>query len=194
MGGTDVNGQLKLAALRYRSGNDFWPGPLTVNPGSGDYNPLFPVGDNVKQIIIKWIDFLKTQKGFIDNDPLFSKNQIEVRDFSFFCTGLSKEHWQQTTQARQIFKQTFANAGIKCYNPYSFRRTIAHLAEQTCTTAEQFKAWSQNLGHDNVNTTFSSYGMLSVDRQGEVIKGGGKKENTNGLDKDKLIELIKNMN
>jgi hypothetical protein len=47
MGGTDVNGQLKLAALRYRSGNDFWPGPLTVNPGSGNYNPLFPVGDNV---------------------------------------------------------------------------------------------------------------------------------------------------
>ena len=35
MGGTDdVNGQLKLAALRYRRGNDFWPGPLTVNPGT----------------------------------------------------------------------------------------------------------------------------------------------------------------
>ena len=46
MGGTDVNGQLKLAALRYRQGNDFCPGPLTVNPGSGNYNPLFPVGDN----------------------------------------------------------------------------------------------------------------------------------------------------
>ncbi|MEN9998971.1 MAG: hypothetical protein RI922_1961 [Bacteroidota bacterium] len=47
MGGTDVNGQLKLAALRYRSGNDFWPGPLTVTPNSGDFNPLYPVGDNV---------------------------------------------------------------------------------------------------------------------------------------------------
>jgi hypothetical protein len=46
MGGTDVNGQLKLAALRYRSGNDFWPGPLTVNPGSGNFNPLNPVGDD----------------------------------------------------------------------------------------------------------------------------------------------------
>ena len=45
MGGTDVNGQLKLAALRYRSGNDFWPGPLSVNPGTGNYNPLFPVGN-----------------------------------------------------------------------------------------------------------------------------------------------------
>ncbi|MDG1736202.1 MAG: T9SS C-terminal target domain-containing protein, partial [Crocinitomicaceae bacterium] len=46
MGGTDVNGQLKLAALRYRSGNDFWPGPLTVTPGTGNYNPLNPVGDD----------------------------------------------------------------------------------------------------------------------------------------------------
>jgi hypothetical protein len=32
MGGLDVNGQLKLAALRYRQkGNDFWPGPLTTD-------------------------------------------------------------------------------------------------------------------------------------------------------------------
>mgnify|MGYP000390777550 FL=1 len=46
MGGTDVNGQLKLAALRYRSGNDFWPGPLTVTPGTGNYNPINPVGDD----------------------------------------------------------------------------------------------------------------------------------------------------
>jgi hypothetical protein len=46
MGGTDVNGQLKLAALRYRSGNDFWPGPLTVTPGTGNYNPGSPVGDD----------------------------------------------------------------------------------------------------------------------------------------------------
>ncbi|MFM7681332.1 MAG: hypothetical protein ACKO7P_01115, partial [Bacteroidota bacterium] len=46
MGGTDVNGQLKLAALRYRSGNDFWPGPLTVTPGTGTYNPGSPVGDD----------------------------------------------------------------------------------------------------------------------------------------------------
>ena len=45
MGGTDVNGQLKLAAIRYRSGNDFWAGPLSVNPGTGNYNPNVPVGD-----------------------------------------------------------------------------------------------------------------------------------------------------
>ena len=38
MGGLDVNNQLKLAALRYRIGNDFWTGPLTVIPNTGDIN------------------------------------------------------------------------------------------------------------------------------------------------------------
>lgn len=46
MGGVDVNGQLKLAAVKFRNGNDFWPGPLTVNPGTGNYNPNQPVGDD----------------------------------------------------------------------------------------------------------------------------------------------------
>lgn len=45
MGGTDVNGQLKLAALTFRTGNDFWPGPLQVDPNSGNFDPSNPVGD-----------------------------------------------------------------------------------------------------------------------------------------------------
>ncbi len=39
MGGTDVNGQLKLAAMRFRQdGNDFWPGPLTTD-GAASITP-----------------------------------------------------------------------------------------------------------------------------------------------------------
>jgi len=49
MGGTDVNGQLKLAAQMYREGVDFWTGPLTVTAGSGNYDPLNVVGDNVRR-------------------------------------------------------------------------------------------------------------------------------------------------
>jgi dUTPase len=35
---------------------------------------------------------------------------------------------------------------------------------------EQFKAWSQNLGHEQVLTTFLSYGKVGSDRQGEIIR------------------------
>jgi len=37
MGGTDVNGQLKIAAVTFRStGNDFWPGPLSTTTAEID--------------------------------------------------------------------------------------------------------------------------------------------------------------
>jgi len=45
MGGTDINGQLKIAALTFRSNEDFWTGPLSVTLGSGNYDPTQPVGD-----------------------------------------------------------------------------------------------------------------------------------------------------
>jgi hypothetical protein len=39
MGGTDVNGQLKIAAHMYRQGNDFWGGPLgDLIANSGNYD------------------------------------------------------------------------------------------------------------------------------------------------------------
>ncbi|MDX1652666.1 MAG: T9SS type A sorting domain-containing protein [Brumimicrobium sp.] len=44
MGGLDVNGQLKLAAVKFRQGNDFWAGPLSQTVGTGTYDPGQPVG------------------------------------------------------------------------------------------------------------------------------------------------------
>ncbi len=38
MAGEDVNGQLKIAALDFRQGNDFWPGPLTTT-GDAEITP-----------------------------------------------------------------------------------------------------------------------------------------------------------
>lgn len=37
LGGTDVNGQLKLAALRYREGQDYWTGPLSEGAAETNY-------------------------------------------------------------------------------------------------------------------------------------------------------------
>lgn len=49
MGGTDVNNQLKLAATTFGEGNDFWTGPLSVSLGSGNYDPINPVGDDARR-------------------------------------------------------------------------------------------------------------------------------------------------
>jgi hypothetical protein len=38
LGGVDINGQLKLAAVRYRDGQDYWTGPLTTG-GDAEITP-----------------------------------------------------------------------------------------------------------------------------------------------------------
>ena len=61
-------------------------------------------------------------------------------------------------------------AGLPYYNPHSIRKTLVQLGEQLCSTPEEFKAWSQNLGHEQVMTTFRSYGSVSQGRQAELIR------------------------
>ena len=46
---------------------------------------------------------------------------------------------------------------------------MARLGQERCHTPEQFKAWSQNLGHEKVLTTFTSYGEVDRLRQREII-------------------------
>jgi hypothetical protein len=46
MGGTDSQGQLRLAAALFRQGNDFTSGPLGGLVNAGDYDPSQPVADN----------------------------------------------------------------------------------------------------------------------------------------------------
>ena len=71
---------------------------------------------------------------------------------------------------QKIFKQSFEAVGLHGFNPHSFRHALAALGERTCRNPEEFKAWSQNLGHEGVLTTFCSYGLVSELRQAALIK------------------------
>lgn len=44
------------------------------------------------------------------------------------------------------------------------------LGENLCQTPEEFKVWSQNLGHEGILTTFYSYGDVQDYRQAGSIK------------------------
>jgi integrase/recombinase XerD len=56
------------------------------------------------------------------------------------------------------------------YNPHSFRKTIVTLGQKLCQTPEEFKSWSQNLGHEDVLTTLYSYDHVQQHRQGEIFQ------------------------
>ena len=102
---------------------------------------------------------------------MFPATQVAVGTTRRFeADGLARKHWSTATPIRTIFREAFASAGLPYFNPHSFRNTLAHLGEAVCQTPEDFKAWSQNLGHEKVLTTFYSYGEVSSRRQGEIIR------------------------
>lgn len=132
---------------------------------------FFPVGELPLNIIKIWIEYLTKELLFSPDDPLFPKTKmINGTNRKFQASGLLREHWQTASPIREIFKQAFQNAGLPYYNPHSFRNTLVRLGENLCQTPEQFKAWSQNLGHEGVLTTFYSYGDVPDYRQAELIK------------------------
>jgi hypothetical protein len=47
---------------------------------------------------------------------------------------------------------------------------LATFGERTCRTPGDFKAFSQNIGHDKVLTTFTSYGEVPTERQAEIVR------------------------
>ena len=136
---------------------------------------FFPVGDDVRQIVVDWVGFLTSERLFGPVDPLFPATHVVLdADRCFQVGGLSRSHWSNASPIRAIFKEAFAAAGIPYANPHSFRKTLAQLAERICRTPEEFKAWSQNLGHEQVLTTFSSYGQVAHERQAKLIRELGR--------------------
>jgi integrase len=94
----------------------------------------------------------------------------------FEVAGLDRKCWANATPIRTILRAAFEGAGLPYFNPHSFRKTLALFGQEVCQTPEEFKAWSQNLGHENVMTTFSSYGQVNDRRQAEIIRSLGKKK------------------
>ncbi|MCU9839583.1 site-specific integrase [Ruegeria sp. WL0004] len=131
---------------------------------------FYPFGDQVEAILQSWIMELRQEHLFSDTDPLFPKTRVAVGLLRCFeAVGIAREPWAGPSSAARIFKQAFVDAGLPPFSPHRVRDTIAELAKHHCRTPEDYKAWSQNMGHDDVMTTFSSYGSVAPGRQVELM-------------------------
>lgn len=149
---------------------------------------FFPVGEDVRLIVADWVAYLLTTKLWGLDDPLFPASKVEVGpNRQFHVAGLHRMHWSTAAPIRKIFKDAFSRAKLPYFKPHSFRSTLATLAGQVCRTPEEYKAWSQNLGHEQVLTTFRSYGQVPVERQSAVLRNLSARKPD--FDRSKLIKI-----
>lgn len=152
---------------------------------------FFPVGDEIRGIVAEWVTYLREVKLWGNDDPLFPATRVAPGpNHEFKAAGLERKHWSNATPIRTIFREAFEAAGQPYFNPHSFRRTLARLGEVACQTPEHYKAWSQNLGHEQVLTTFMSYGEVPCDRQGEIIRGLTTPQHAVKSDADEIAEAV----
>ena len=135
---------------------------------------FYPVGDDIRQIVEEWIAFLDKELGWGPDDPLFPATRMEVgADGLFQAVGLDRKHWASADPVRKVFKAAFAAVGLAYASPHRVRDTVSMLGQRKHMTTEEMKAWSQNMGHERIATTLTSYGPVSSHRQGELMRGLG---------------------
>jgi len=144
---------------------------------------FFPVGGDALAIVTDWIGWLRDERQWGDDDPLFPATAMALgEEGGFVAAGLSRHGWNTTQPIRDAFKLGCLAADLPYFNPHSLRDTLARLGERLCDTPEAFKAWSQNLGHNEVMTTLTSYGQVPAHRQAELIRGLGQRRTGDYVD------------
>lgn len=135
------------------------------------FSHFLPVGDDFAEIFISWITELKETLYYGPCDPVFPKTRVRQNEQQFFQPdGLEPACWANASPIRDIFKAAFEKAGLPYYSPHRFRDTLVHYGQEICKTPEEFKAWSQSLGHSSPLTTFTSYGSIDPHKQGKILK------------------------
>jgi integrase len=135
---------------------------------------FFPVGPEPLEIVADYVAMLEAELGFSDDDPLFPSTQMgQGGDRGFVVLGLSRMGWSGAGPIRSIFRDAFKAAELPYANPHSFRDTLVRLGQRICRTPEEWKVWSQNLGHENEATTFVGYGQVPAHRHAEIMRALG---------------------
>lgn len=149
---------------------------------------FFPMGGMLEDVLREWIKELRQVHLFSDADPLFPKTRVGVGPSRRFeVQGIAREPWASASGAAKIFKQAFERVGFPPYSPHRVRDTITQLANEHCRSPEDFKAWSQNMGHDDVLTTFRSYGTVAPGRQMDLMERFRRR---GSLEEEDDIDLI----
>jgi len=163
--------------------------------------PLIPyLYKEASNYFLEWFNYLEEKKGFKPDDPIFPATKIEngTENLIFYNTGqIEPIFWKSSSAPSKIIEKRFRQAGIKHYKPHAIRHSLIKRLSKLPLTEEQKKAISQSLGHEDVRTTFGSYGYGKIDenRQVEIIREidfEGKKEKIRyNLSQEELRQLAR---
>lgn len=163
---------LKLKHVNLADGHIFQDGrDVNTKNGKTIDTWFFPVDAAYLECFEAWVRYLQDERLFGREDALFPKPEVKAVNGKFQTVGLSRENYANASKLIRIIREAFAMVRFPEFTPHSFRKTLGLYANQVCKTPEEFKAWSLNLGHENMATTFSAYMPVDRNRHRDLIRG-----------------------
>lgn len=146
----------------------------------------FKIPQVFADVVSDWVAMMR-EKGFRPDDALFP----DLKSFR----GDQSDRGPKCSQidpmtSKGAVTRAFASAcrdHHTAYSPHSAKDTIALERDRRKLTAEQRKAWSQNMGHESEQTTDRYYAKMSTEQVMSVMDGIGE-EKDGGL----VLENISN--
>ncbi len=132
---------------------------------------FFPIGIEYRDCFEAWVNYLTKEKLYGPQDALFPKPERVLSNGRFNFNTLSRDTYANAAKINSVVRNAFAKVHQPEYTAHSIRKTLTQEMSDRKMPLDMQKAWSQNLGHDNIMTTFSAYLPVSTQRQGELIKG-----------------------
>jgi site-specific recombinase XerD len=152
---------------------------------------FMPVCEGALRIVAEWMAELREVHLRGPDDPLFPATAMGVgQSGAFQPQGLARQGWASSGPIRDVFRRAFEAAGLPYYNPHSLRDMLVRHAMTLDLTPEEMKAWSQNLGHGDVLTTFTSYGTVPLHRQSELIRARSVDHGSQATDDADLLAAL----
>lgn len=134
---------------------------------------LFGFDKELMEYFIGWFQYLKN-KGYGSTSPIFPRTKVIQGlngNLSFQSSNeVEPEFWSSAGPMRTIFKERAKAAGLPYFSPHCFRHLAILLAAEKCRSMDEFKAVSQNVGHESLMTTIPVYGNYSEDKLSEMIQ------------------------
>ncbi|MCH2547803.1 MAG: site-specific integrase [Alphaproteobacteria bacterium] len=163
---------LRLKHVDVENGVLFQPAKeVRTKFGKNMVSAFFPVDTVFRDAVEEWVLYLTQDKGFQPDDPLFpAPLMAHDTNRGYYAAGVSRDFWLSTSSPRMVFLEAFERVGLPRFTPHSFRCTLALIGQERCQTPQEMKAWSQNLGHQHMLTTFTSYGTLPPEMQHRLIQ------------------------
>ncbi|KAJ01514.1 tyrosine-type recombinase/integrase [Sulfitobacter mediterraneus] len=131
---------------------------------------FFPMHPDYLACFTNWVTYLRNDKMFGPEDALFPKPERRLVNGKFVFDRLSRENYANGAKVNEVFKGAFEQVQMHPYGAHSVRKTLGQEMDERNLPLATQKAWSQNLGHDRLSTTVSSYLPVSTQQQGELLK------------------------